>query len=112
MPVAPDATPAAPPAPSNPLLDFSAADLFAAYQRGDYADMSRRFLAVLNHLKDMPGEPACEGRSIRDAWRQKIMRWSLINHVAAAFAAFVRSSPPGQPNVTTISGQASGAKAA
>jgi hypothetical protein len=52
MPVAPDATPAAPPAPSNPLLDFSAADLFAAYQRGDYADMSRRFLAVLNHLKD------------------------------------------------------------
>lgn len=52
MPVAPDATPAAPPAPSNPLLDFSAADLLAAYQRGDYADMSRRLLAVLNHLKD------------------------------------------------------------
>jgi hypothetical protein len=52
MPVASEAASAAPPAPSNPLLDFSGPDLLAAYQRGDYAEMSRRFLAVLNHLKD------------------------------------------------------------
>ena len=47
---------AAPQAPTNPLLDFSGTELLAAYQRRDFADMSRRFLAVLNHLKDVTYE--------------------------------------------------------
>ena len=47
---------AAPQAPSNPLLDFSGTELLAAYQRRDFDDMSRRFLAVLNHLKDVTYE--------------------------------------------------------
>lgn len=51
MPPVSDAA-AAPPAASNPLLEFSSSELQAAYRRGDHADMSRRFLAVLNHLKD------------------------------------------------------------
>ncbi len=47
---------AAPQAPSNPLLGFSGTELLAAYQRRDFDDMSRRFLAVLNHLKDVTYE--------------------------------------------------------
>ena len=47
---------AAPQAPTNPLLDFSGTELLAAYQRRDFADMSRLFLAVLNHLKDVTYE--------------------------------------------------------
>jgi hypothetical protein len=47
----PDA-PAAAGGPSNPLLDFSAAALLAAYQAGDHGGMSRQLLGVLDYLRD------------------------------------------------------------
>ena len=49
-----ETVPTPPVSPSNPLLDFSERELLAAYQQGDYADMSRRFLAVLNHCGRWP----------------------------------------------------------
>ena len=37
---------------ANPLLDFSAQDLFAAYRDHNFTAMSRQFLTVLDYLRD------------------------------------------------------------
>jgi len=38
--------------PGNPLLEFSAPSLIAAYQAGDHAAISKQLLGVLDYLRD------------------------------------------------------------